>query len=95
MMRKQVAEVAADLARIDIALELEDMFEVQIQESDVERTQTPSDFVTLISRLAPNAAPKDISAQVLAALARANKSGASELDLGRTFKELFAVHEDG
>jgi hypothetical protein len=94
-MREQIEDCAAFVARIEIALELENSFGIQIQDIDLERIQMPLEFVTLVSALTTQVTQQQVATQILSALAHARQMDAHESDLHRNFAELFSVREDG
>jgi hypothetical protein len=94
-MREQIKDWVGYVARIEIALELERIFGIEITDAELERIEVPSDFVTLVSALAPAIAHHQAAAQVLSALTRARREKTDAAELNQTFTELFSAHEDG
>jgi hypothetical protein len=89
-MRSQVAEWTAYVAKIEMAIELERMFGVQISDAEIDSLRRPSDFASLL-RGAPRHRP--IEASILAALGLWRGAPVEARDLQRSFTELFPIED--
>jgi hypothetical protein len=93
-MRAQIAEVNAFTAKVCIAFELEEMFDVTVADPElenIEAIQRPSDFGQYLQA---SQRCQDVEGGILMALAKISSTPVDERDLCRTFAELFPFSRD-
>lgn len=93
-MRADLSGWSGYLAKLDLAIELERVFEIEITDADLELMKTPFDVLQFYrGRSNVAATSKDLDREVLAWLARARSTTATASDLQLDFAELFSVKE--
>jgi hypothetical protein len=95
-MRAELTNWNAYVARIELALGIEKIYDLEIGDEDLERMSTPSDMVAFVSRaMGGQARVESIAEGITAELGRLRGSASANADLGRQFFELFEVREHG
>ena len=93
-MRTQLSSWSAHAAKIDLALELERVFAIDIPEADLDAMKAPLDLLQFFrDRSSVAGSSHDIESEVLAWLARVRRTTASPADLQLDFAQLFSVKE--
>lgn len=91
-MRAQLSRWSGYWAKIDLAIELERVFAIEIADADLDAMNTPLDLAQFFrDRASVAGSPNDIESELLAWLARVRGTTASPVDLQRDFTELFSV----
>ena len=89
-MRSQLAEWTSYVAKIEMAIELERMFDVSITDAQIDSLRRPLDFAPLLNG---SRRRRPVEASILAALALWRRAPVDAHDLHRPFAELFPIGE--
>lgn len=93
-MREGLSGWSGYVAKLDMAIEFEQIFGIEPTDDDLEPIKTPLDLVQFFRARASVAdATKDIEGEALAWLTRVRPATASPDELQRDFTELFPVTE--
>lgn len=91
-MRAGLSRWSGYLAKIDMTIELERVFGIEIPDADLELMKTPFDVLQFYrTRSDAAASSKDLERDALAWLTRVRPTAASPMDLQRDFEDLFSV----
>jgi hypothetical protein len=94
-MRAELSSWSAYLAKMDLALELERVFAIDVSDADVDALdamKTPLDVLQFFrDRSSVAGSLQDIEGEVLSWLARVRRTPANPMDLQLDFTELFSV----
>lgn len=92
-MRADLSSWSGYLAKMDLTIELERVFKIEITDADLELMKTPLDVLQFYQARSNAAASKDLEREALAWLTRVRSTTATPADLQLDFTELFSVKE--